>query len=109
MAAPVFKTLPPGCRIIGEAATPPKPPVSSSVLHVPPVSAPLTRSEEAEGVKGPETTKEPEPVPQPRYYTSTTVTPEGLHSARLVGYSEDQLQEIYQFTQQRHGAKPYAT
>ncbi|RFP65915.1 hypothetical protein D0N36_06845 [Hymenobacter lapidiphilus] len=68
---------------------------------------PITPEPAAEEVEEEEVEPLLQPDPTPRYYTSTSRTPNGLLMARLVGYSEAQLQEVYAFTQARHGARPY--
>ena len=45
-------------------------------------------------------------TPNPRYYQSTTRTPEGLHMARLVGFTEQQWNELVPLLHQ-HGFRPY--
>jgi hypothetical protein len=45
-------------------------------------------------------------IPNPRYYQSTTRTPEGLGMARLVGYSAQQWEALEPLLQQL-GFRPY--
>jgi hypothetical protein len=45
-------------------------------------------------------------TPNPRYYQSTTKTPEGLGMARLVGFTEQQWNELVPLLHQQ-GFRPY--
>jgi hypothetical protein len=45
-------------------------------------------------------------TPDPRYYQSTTKTPEGLGMARLVGFTEQQWNELVPLLHQQ-GFRPY--
>ena len=57
--------------------------------------------------KGEEEVESMEPViPNPRYYQSTTRTPEGLGMARLVGFTEQQWNELVPLLHQQ-GFRPY--
>ena len=61
---------------------------------------PQKREEEAEADSTEQIT------PNPRYYQSTTKTPEGLGMARLVGFTEQQWNELVPLLHQQ-GFRPY--
>jgi cell division septation protein DedD len=86
------------CQAGGKAQTKPASQKRNSTQK--PKTPPQQREEEAEADSTERVT------PTPRYSPSTTKTPEGLGMARLVGFTEQQWNELVPLLHQQ-GFRPY--